>query len=104
MKIEEGDLIVKQKYGEARKRLLRMNKGNAKVLLEEWEDLLAAEKEVREDKKSSLEIGLGDRIKVSTSSDYPNLSFRRFHPSILDGRVFSERTRIRFTNGRLCSL
>ena len=82
MFVDEGDLIVKQKYGECKKRVLRLNVQNIKILLDEWDELLATAKDAREDKEANMEVPLGNRIKVATSSDYPNLNFRRFrHPT-----------------------
>ena len=79
MLLDDGDIIVKYKFGVCRKRILILNWGNVKILLEDWDELLSTAKDAREDKEASMEIPLGDDIKVSTSSDYPNLSFRRFH-------------------------
>ena len=87
MKRDEGDLLVSQLFGDGRRRTLRLTSGNLSRLRDNWEDLLNACKEAKKDKLVDFEVALGDRVKVSVSTDFPNLHFRRWRLPAWNGQV-----------------
>ena len=78
MTVQMGDLFISQSYGDNKRRILRLTRQNVEHLLPYWGELVAVSAQAREDRIVSLEIALGDRVKASTSTDFPNINFRRW--------------------------
>ena len=53
-----------------------------------WRDLIVASMEAKKDKIIDEEFALGDRIKVTCNTDYPNINFRRWRKVSYNGEVY----------------
>ena len=88
MEIDDSDLFVSQAYGEGKRRTLRLTKNNILILQSVWEHLMIASCEAKKDKIIDEEFALGDRIKVTCSTDYPNINFRRWRKASYNGEIY----------------
>ena len=79
MSIDRGDLFIEQDFGvDDQVRTLRLTKSNVASLLAAWEGLVSDVKDAKRDVLVETEIGIGDRIKITVSTDFPFLNFRRW--------------------------
>ena len=79
MTVDRGDLFIEQDYGsDDQVRTLRLTKNNVISLLAVWESLVSDVKDAKKDVLVETELGIGDRIKISVSTDFPFLNFRRW--------------------------
>ena len=88
MILDDGDIYVSQQYADDKVRSLRLTKFNIRVLQGIWQNLLIATIQAQKDKVVDEEYGLGDRIKVTVSTDFPNIHLRRWKKPGFNGDVY----------------